>query len=160
MTGILIGVLLTTHVIVSVLLLLIILMQRPRSEGLGTAFGGNVADTLFGSGAGNVLTKITAWLATIFFVTTITLAYLYSHRDTSSSLSKKLAGKPVAESTLTATNKPPITSAPPLPVVTNLTTTPLPMTSTNQVDLKPITKPSPKNTSSNKVDKKSTDTVK
>ncbi len=38
-TAILIGFLLTVHVIVCILLVLIILMQRPRSEGLGTAFG-------------------------------------------------------------------------------------------------------------------------
>ena len=52
MTSILIGFLLTVHVIVCVLLILIVLMQRPKSEGLGTTFGGGVTDTLFGSGAG------------------------------------------------------------------------------------------------------------
>ncbi|NUN92767.1 MAG: preprotein translocase subunit SecG, partial [Verrucomicrobiae bacterium] len=55
LSGLLIGFLLTIHVIVSVLLVLLVLMQRPKSEGLGTAFGGGVADSLFGSGAGNVL---------------------------------------------------------------------------------------------------------
>lgn len=77
---ILIYFLLTIHVIVSLLLLLIVLMQRPRSEGLGTAFGSAVTDTLFGSSTGNVLTKITTWLGVIFFSTTICLAWFYSHQ--------------------------------------------------------------------------------
>jgi preprotein translocase subunit SecG len=78
----LIVILLIIHVIVCVLLLLIVLMQRPRSEGLGTAFGSAVTDTLFGSSTGNVLTKITTWLGIIFFATTLSLAYLYSHQRT------------------------------------------------------------------------------
>jgi preprotein translocase subunit SecG len=78
----LIVILLIIHVIACVLLLLIVLMQRPRSEGLGTAFGSAVTDTLFGSSTGNVLTKITTWLGIIFFATTLSLAYLYSHQRT------------------------------------------------------------------------------
>lgn len=89
--GFFIGLLLTIHVIVCILLVFIVLMQRPRSEGLGTAFGSGVTDTLFGSSTGNVLTKITTWLGTIFFVTTILLAYLYSHRSSGSLTSKAAA---------------------------------------------------------------------
>jgi preprotein translocase subunit SecG len=85
------GILLTVHVVVSLFLILIILMQRPRSEGLGTAFGSAVTDTLFGSGAGNVLTKITTWFSVVFFATTLCLAYIYSHnRPTSSVLGEQL----------------------------------------------------------------------
>lgn len=106
MTGILIGVLLTVHIITCILLILIVLMQQPRSEGLGTTFGGNVTNTLFGSGAGNVLTKITSWLGIVFFITTISLAYLYSHRELSSgTLGSKLRNM---------TPPPVTTSAPPV----------------------------------------------
>jgi preprotein translocase subunit SecG len=85
--NILIGFLLVVHVIVCVFIILLVLMQRPKSEGLGTAFGGGVTDTLFGSGAGNVLTKLTTWLGFIFFATTITLALLYGSNRSSKSLS-------------------------------------------------------------------------
>jgi len=108
MTGILIGILMTIHVIVCILLLLIVLMQRPRSEGLGTAFGASVTDTLFGSSTGNVLTKITTWLGTIVFLTTITLGWLYSHSTTgstgSSDLKSRIKNTPTPETTATATN--------------------------------------------------------
>jgi preprotein translocase subunit SecG len=83
--NIFIGFLLVVHV-----LILIVLMQRPKSEGLGTAFGGGVADSLFGSGAGNVLTKITTWLGIIFFTTTISLALLYGKHGPKRDLSKTL----------------------------------------------------------------------
>ncbi len=116
--SILIGFLLTVHVIVCILLIMIVLMQRPKSEGLGTTFGGGVTDTLFGSGAGNVLTNITRWLGTVFFITTMLLAYLYSHREPTSTLGSKMAAPdvtmtnaaptqlgPVVPSTGTSTNK-------------------------------------------------------
>ncbi len=113
MTTFLIGFLLTVHVLTCILLLLIILMQQPRSEGLGTAFGGGVADTLFGSNAGNVLTKITTGLTVTFFLTTFSLAWLYSHRNTSTDLERRLRTPVAAEMDTNApfasTNGAPIT---------------------------------------------------
>ncbi|MDD2706524.1 MAG: preprotein translocase subunit SecG [Verrucomicrobiae bacterium] len=79
--SILIGFLLTIHVITCIFLVLIILMQRPKNEGLGTAFGSGLTDSFLGASAGNVLAKITTWLGVIFFITTILLAYIYSHRQ-------------------------------------------------------------------------------
>ncbi len=116
MTGILIGILLTIHITVSVLLVLIILMQRPRSEGLGTAFGGGVADSLFGSGAGNVLTKITTWFGIIFFTTTFSLAWLYSHHTPSTST---LGSRLRQAAAMSATNAPASTVVPVAAPVTN-----------------------------------------
>jgi preprotein translocase subunit SecG len=55
-------------------------MQRPKSEGLGAAFGGGVTENLFGAQTTNVLVKFTAWLAGIFFVLTFALSILYAHR--------------------------------------------------------------------------------
>lgn len=104
------GFLLTLHVIVCILLLLIVLMQRPRSEGLGTAFGGGVTDTLFGSSAGNVLTKITTWLGTIFFLTTISLAYLYSNHGfigkKGNGLGERMKSAPVKQAPVTPSESP------------------------------------------------------
>ena len=68
------------YVLVTLLMILVILMQRPKSEGLGAAFGGGVTENIFGAQTTNVLTKITGWLAGIFFALTFALSVLYAHR--------------------------------------------------------------------------------
>jgi preprotein translocase subunit SecG len=82
---ILINFLLAIYVVVALLMLLVILMQRPKSEGLGAAFGGGVTENIFGAQTTNVLTKITAWLAGFFFILTFALSILYAHRSIASS---------------------------------------------------------------------------
>src|SRR4051794_3579852 len=98
--SILISVLLGIWMLVALLMMLVILMQRPKSEGLGAAFGGAVTENLFGAQTTNVLVKFTGWLAGIFFVVTFLLSVLYAHRSMAgSSLSrelKKTAAAPAA----------------------------------------------------------------
>ena len=77
---ILINFLLAIYVLVALLMMLVILMQRPKSEGLGAAFGGGVTENIFGAQTTNVLVKFTAWLAGIFFALTFALSILYSHK--------------------------------------------------------------------------------
>ena len=89
--AILLNVLLALFVIVALLMVFVILMQRPKSEGLGAAFGGGVTENLFGAQTTNVLTKITGWLAGIFFVLTFVLSILYAQRtNTASGLRQEL----------------------------------------------------------------------
>ncbi|HEY4282897.1 MAG TPA: preprotein translocase subunit SecG [Chthoniobacterales bacterium] len=89
--SILITVLIGLWMIVASLMMLVILMQRPKSEGLGAAFGGAVTENLFGAQTTNVLVKFTAWLAGIFFAITFLLSVLYAHRSMGgSSLSREL----------------------------------------------------------------------
>ncbi len=76
---ILINFLLVIEAIVAVLMMLVILMQRPKSEGLGAAFGGGVTENIFGAQTTTVLTTITTWLASIFFVLVLALSVLYAH---------------------------------------------------------------------------------
>src|SRR6266536_3178563 len=78
--NLLINLLLGFFVLVSVLMVLVILMQRPKSEGLGAAFGGGVTENIFGAQTTNVLTTITTWLASIFFILVLALSVLYAHR--------------------------------------------------------------------------------
>ena len=82
--SILINLLTIVEVLVCLLLILIIMMQRPRQEGLGASFGSGVMDQLAGVQTTNVLQKGTAWLAGAMFVTTIILAALVAgqHRTT------------------------------------------------------------------------------
>ena len=96
--SILIGILLGIWMLVALLMMLVILMQRPKSEGLGAAFGGAMTENLFGAQTTNVLVKFTGWLAGIFFAITFTLSVLYAHRSMGgSSLSRELKkGAPAA----------------------------------------------------------------
>ena len=76
---------LVLFVVVAALMVLVILMQRPKSEGLGAAFGAGVTENIFGAQTTNVLVKFTTWLAGIFFVLTFALSVLYAHQSTASS---------------------------------------------------------------------------
>ena len=80
--NLLINLLLGFFVLVSVLMVLVILMQRPKSEGLGAAFGGGVTENIFGAQTTNVLVKFTTWLVGIFFVLTFALSILNAHKST------------------------------------------------------------------------------
>ena len=87
----LINILLGVYVFDALLMMLVILMQRPKSEGLGAAFGGGVTENIFGAQTTNVLTKITGWLAAIFFLLTFILSILYAHKaNTGSNLTREL----------------------------------------------------------------------
>jgi len=76
---------LALFVLVALLMVLVILMQRPKSEGLGAAFGGAVTENIFGAQTTNVLVKFTSWLAGIFFALTFALSILYAHQSTADS---------------------------------------------------------------------------
>jgi preprotein translocase subunit SecG len=76
---------LVLFVLVATLMVLVILMQRPKSEGLGAAFGAGVTENIFGAQTTNVLVKFTTWLAGIFFALTFALSVLYAHQSTASS---------------------------------------------------------------------------
>ncbi len=78
--SILINLLLGLWIFVALLMVLVILMQRPKSEGLGAAFGGAVTENIFGAQTTNVLVKFTAWLAGFFFVLTFVLSILYARK--------------------------------------------------------------------------------
>jgi preprotein translocase subunit SecG len=83
--SIVINILLAMWVLVALLMVLVILMQRPKSEGLGAAFGGGVTENIFGAQTTNVLVKFTGWLAGFFFALTFALSILYAHRNAGNS---------------------------------------------------------------------------
>ncbi len=96
MLSILINLLLAVHVIVSLLIVLIVLMQRPKNEGLGAAFGGGMTDNMFGAQTTHVLAKITRWLGGLFFILTLTLSVLYAKQSREEdAVSQKLRSAPV-----------------------------------------------------------------
>src|SRR6266567_9176087 len=83
--NLLINLFLVFFVLVALLMALVILMQRPKSEGLGAAFGGGVTENIFGAQTTNVLVKFTTWLAGIFFALTFAISILNAHRSTADS---------------------------------------------------------------------------
>jgi preprotein translocase subunit SecG len=83
--NLLINLCLVLFVIVAALMVLVILMQRPKSEGLGAAFGSGVTENIFGAQTTNVLVKFTTWLTGIFFGLTFALSVLYAHHSVASS---------------------------------------------------------------------------
>ena len=87
---IVIDILLAIHVLVSLLIVLLVLMQRPKSEGLGAAFGGGMTDNLFGAQSSNVLQTITRWLGCIFFALSLGLSLLYVKVQPKTSIQKRL----------------------------------------------------------------------
>lgn len=80
-------VLLVIHLLVAIFLVSVILMQRSSGGALDGLGGGSGANSLLSvRGTGNMLTKVTAILATIFFITSISLSLYYKgaeHKPTS-----------------------------------------------------------------------------
>ncbi|MBT3993832.1 MAG: preprotein translocase subunit SecG [Gammaproteobacteria bacterium] len=70
------SILLSFHVIVAILIVVLILMQKGKGADMGSAFGAGASGSVFGSkGSANFLSRTTAVLATLFFITSLTLAY-------------------------------------------------------------------------------------
>ena len=76
----LVGFLITIHIVVSLFIVGVVLLQQGKSADLAGAFGGQGSQTAFGPrGAANLLTKLTTWSAIIFMVTSISLTIALSH---------------------------------------------------------------------------------
>jgi preprotein translocase subunit SecG len=68
------------HIIVSIGLILVVLLQTGKGAEVGAVFGGSSA-TIFGSsGAGNFLTRLTTGMAIVFMITSLTLGYFTAKR--------------------------------------------------------------------------------
>ena len=66
------------HVLVSLFLIGVVLLQQGSSADLAGAFGGQGSQTAFGPrAAANVLTRVTTWCAVIFMVTSLSLTIIY-----------------------------------------------------------------------------------
>src|SRR4051794_2640850 len=72
------------HVIVSIGLILVVLLQTGKGAEMGAVFGGS-SSTIFGSsGAGNFLTRLTTGMAIVFMITSLTLGYFSGRRSSTS----------------------------------------------------------------------------
>lgn len=102
---------LVVHVLVAIALIALILIQHGKGADAGAAFGSGASATVFGSqGAGSFLTRTTAVLATVFFLTSLSLAYLVRQADVPASVVDAVPAEP-----MTAAG--PLPDDAPLPVV-------------------------------------------
>ncbi|HOI09022.1 MAG TPA: preprotein translocase subunit SecG [Myxococcota bacterium] len=80
--GLLFGFLVAFHVVVSLLLVVMILLQPGKGGGMGAVFGGGSSTSVFGGrGATTILSKGTGILAALFFVLSIAIAMTGSERS-------------------------------------------------------------------------------
>ena len=65
------------YILISISLILIILLQQGKGSDIGSAFGAGSSNTMFGSGSSsNPLTKVTAFLAAIFLILSLSITYI------------------------------------------------------------------------------------
>ena len=69
------------HVILAVVLIVLVLLQQGKGADMGAAFGSGSAGSLFGaSGSATFLSRTTSVIATLFFITSMSLTYLTMHQ--------------------------------------------------------------------------------
>jgi preprotein translocase subunit SecG len=82
------------HVLVSVALIAIVLLQSGKGAEMGASFGASGSQSVFGAGGGSTfMSKLTTGAAIIFMLTSLTLAYRSGHSGTSSLMSGKVVPK-------------------------------------------------------------------
>ncbi len=73
--------LLVIHLVLAVTIVILVLLQQGKGADMGAAFGGGSSQSLFGApGSANFLSRATSVIVTTFFITSLTLAYLYTRK--------------------------------------------------------------------------------
>ena len=102
------------HVLVGAAVVGLVLLQHGKGADMGAAFGSGSAGSLFGaSGSANFLSRATAILATIFFITSLGLTYLGTNRSESKGVIER--SKPVEEQKSAPESIPPTSVPTPSP---------------------------------------------
>jgi preprotein translocase subunit SecG len=77
----LLNVVIALHVLVALAIIGLVLLQHGKGADMGSGFGGGASSSLFGAtGSANFLSRATAALATLFFLTSLGLAYLATNK--------------------------------------------------------------------------------
>ena len=73
--------LLVAHVTAALAIIGLVLLQHGKGADMGAAFGGGASGSVFGAtGSANFLSRATAILATVFFLTSMGLTWFYAHK--------------------------------------------------------------------------------
>jgi preprotein translocase subunit SecG len=79
------NVVIVLHVLVALAIIGLVLLQHGKGADMGSGFGGGSSGSLFGAtGSANFLSRTTAALATVFFLTSLGLAYFATHKPKTS----------------------------------------------------------------------------
>lgn len=98
------------HILAAVGVVGLVLLQHGKGADMGAAFGSGSSGSLFGSsGSANFLSRTTGVLATVFFVTSLGLTYISSHKTENKGVMEK------AIPAQSATPSVPVDSAPAAP---------------------------------------------
>lgn len=126
------------HVLLAFGIVGLVLMQRGRGADAGAGFGAGASGTVFGArGSASFLSRTTAVLATLFFVSSLVLSYLFSHAVAPTSVMDRVATEQPAPAPASGAPAPgvpalgvPATTAPaapaPAPATQGAPTTPAP----------------------------------
>ena len=80
------------HMLVALLIVVLVLLQRGKGADAGAGFGAGASGTVFGSrGSASFFSRATAVLATMFFATSLTLAYLAGQTTAPTSILEEAA---------------------------------------------------------------------
>lgn len=101
------------HVLVSIVLVLVVLLQAGRGAELGAAFGG-MGQANYGRAPATPLAKMTTGLAVVFMLTSLSLAFIANEKPSSSALAPS-AVAPAAPAAAPAAEAPANTAAPAAP---------------------------------------------
>ena len=92
-------IILIIHTLIALSIIALVLLQRGKGADAGAGFGAGASGTVFGArGSGSFFSRMTAVMATAFFISSLTLAYLSSQRPTEPE--SLLQGSPVLEETV------------------------------------------------------------
>jgi len=88
--------LLTFHVLLSIGLVTLVLLQQGKGAEMGASFGSGASQTVFGSqGSSSFLFKLTGLFALLFFLTSLSLGYLAGHHPPPQERIQKQSGQPL-----------------------------------------------------------------
>lgn len=105
---------LTIQVICAIGIIVLVLLQQGKGADMGAAFGSGSSGSLFGAtGSANFLSRMTAVLATVFFVATLGLSFLATKKDAVKESGSVMQGAPAVPSSVPAPASVPATPADP-----------------------------------------------
>lgn len=100
------NIVLVIHVLAASGVIGLVLLQHGKGADMGASFGSGASGSLFGvSGSSNFMSRATAGFVFVFFVTSLTLAYMSSHKASGGSvvqsMTTKIADAPKSASSMT-----------------------------------------------------------
>ncbi|MCW5600076.1 preprotein translocase subunit SecG [Nitrosomonas sp.] len=88
----------SVHLVAALVIIVLVLLQHGKGADVGAAFGSGSAGSLFGaSGSANFLSRSTALAATVFFITSLTLAYFSGGEKENASVMKRFESEGMVE---------------------------------------------------------------